>query len=71
MLAWHVIQMQTEGLEFSPLTHHDGLHTGIPPTTDAELGHRDWSQGSALRSVVQSQLLLRPERGGQFLILAV
>ena len=31
MQAWHVIQLQTEGLEFSPLTYHHGPHTGIPP----------------------------------------
>lgn len=63
MLAWHVIQMQTEGLECSLLPYHDGPQIGIPPTTDAELGHLDWSQGSALQNVVQSQLLVGPGRG--------
>lgn len=71
MLVWHVIQMQTEGLESSLLTYRDGPHIGIPPTADAELGYLDWSQGSALQSVVQSQLLIRRGRGGQFLVIAV
>lgn len=42
------------------LTYHVGPHTGIPPTMDADLGHLDWSQGSVLCSVIQSQFLVRP-----------
>lgn len=42
------------------LTYHDGHHTGIPPTMDADLGHLEWSQGSVLCSVIQPQFLNRP-----------